>query len=370
LSGREQMQAVTTILHLIPTLSGGGAERQLAMLAVEQAKRGLKVHVGVRRGGMYEEPLRAHGVTVRLLGDCRGLNPILLVRIKAWLEEVRPDVVQTWLPQMDILGGVASLWRSVPWVLSERASAPAFRRSSGATWIRRALGRYAAAVIANSRAGAEYWRNTHPLESRVTIVSNAVDTDAIHAAVPLQSSPDRRKLLLVVGRLDHQKAVDVVLRAIALLPDDGDLRVLVLGDGPLRAQLAQLVEAQQLRSRVQMWPFQKDWWGLLKAADLLVSMSRYEGHPNVVLEAMAAGCPLVVSDIPEHREFLSEQSALLVPPEDSAALAAAIAAALADPPSCHARARSAADRVSGLTIQAAADAYQLIYGQATSERLN
>jgi glycosyltransferase involved in cell wall biosynthesis len=110
-----------------------------------------------------------------------------------------------------------------------------------------------------------------------------------------------------------------------------------------------------------MAPFQRDWWGLLKYASALVSMSRYEGQPNVVLEAMGARCPLVVSDIPAHREFLDEESAILVTPDNPALLAEAIISLLSDPVSAKRRAERAFRYVDGLTIQVAADAYDSVY---------
>jgi glycosyltransferase involved in cell wall biosynthesis len=117
-----------------------------------------------------------------------------------------------------------------------------------------------------------------------------------------------------------------------------------------------------------MLPFKRDWWGLLKAASALVSVSRYEGHPNVVLETIAAGCPLIVSDIPEHREFLNEASALLVPPEDPAALAQAIDNVLRDGQAARRRAGVAEQRLGELSVAAAADAYESVYQRVLQGR--
>jgi len=70
-----------TILHAIPTLGGGGAERQLCMLASEQARRGACVHVAIRRGGVHEPVLKKCGVHIHELGDARSINPRLLLAL-------------------------------------------------------------------------------------------------------------------------------------------------------------------------------------------------------------------------------------------------------------------------------------------------
>lgn len=354
-----------TILHLVPTLEGGGAERQLAMLAAEESRRGARVHIASRRGGFHASALGAHGISMHSLGDHRGPSPRLLLSMNTLLKTIRPDIVQTWLPQMDFLGGMVCLWHGVPWVLSERVSAPAFRRSSALLQTRRLLGRHASAIVANSSAGAGYWRAVAPVAGRVDVIRNAVDVAAIRRTLPAAGdvAHGAAPLLLVVGRLHTQKAVDIVLQAVSRVAARLMFRVLVIGDGPQRASLDEMIRALDLRTRVVMLPYQRDWWGLLKVASALVSMSQYEGHPNVVLESMAAGCPLIVSDIQEHREFLDETAALLVPSRDPGALAHAIVTVLQDEQSARRRAQIAAERLHGLTVEAITDAYERVYRQ-------
>src|SRR6185312_13629982 len=122
------------------------------------------------------------------------------------------------------------------------------------------------------------------------------------------------------------------------------LDVRMIGDGPLSAS-------------VRAEPFRADWWGHLLTAEVFASTSRVEGQPNTVLEAMAAGCPLVVTDLPAHREILDERSARFVPPDDPAALARALREVLADRVSARERARIASTRIEIHTLARTADAY-------------
>lgn len=361
-----------TILHLIPTFEGGGAERQLSMLATEQSRRGWSVHVGIRRGGVNEGLLRSSMVTVHSLGDHRGVNPILLVRIGALIKQIKPDVVQTWLPQMDIVGGTAALLNSAPWIVSERSNGFSIQEFKFQAWVHHRLVRYANAVVANSSNGAEYWRRVLPMDALVFQVANAVDVDVIRNMVTANNESinlSRCKMnILVVGRLIPRKGIDTVIKAVSLMPLTLSVRVLIIGEGPLRGEIEGSIKDAGIDERVSLLPYRQDWWGLLKSASALVSMSHFEGQPNVVLEAMAAGCPLIVSDIPEHREILNGNSAIFVSPNNPAALAAAMISFFSDPASARQRAERASVFVEGMTIQAAADAYELIYEKVIDGR--
>jgi glycosyltransferase involved in cell wall biosynthesis len=243
----------------------------------------------------------------------------------------------------------------------------AFGKNSLLTWLRKQVGRRASAVVANSHTGAGYWRSVLPKNTILKTISNAMDLAAIRSVAPvsLELTQNDQKIVLVVGRLSHQKAVEVVLKAISLLTERGGIRFVVMGEGPQRRELEELIETLEIGDSVVMLPFQSGWWGWLKSAAALVSMSRFEGNPNVVLEAMAAGCPLIVSDIPEHREILTDASASFVPGENSIELAASILKLLADPNSARERAESAKSYVDGLTIQRAAAAYEEVYASVS-----
>ena len=116
-----------------------------------------------------------------------------------------------------------------------------------------------------------------------------------------------------------------------------------------------------LGERVSVAGYREDLWSWMKAASAFVSLSRFEGCPNTVLEAMACGCPLVVSDIPAHRELLDESSALLVNATDPDAIAAALTSTLTDRDAARRRAEVAAVRVESFSIERVAAAYEALY---------
>jgi glycosyltransferase involved in cell wall biosynthesis len=348
-----------TILHVIPTLRGGGAERQLALLAVEQARRGWNVHVALRRRDGCPTAVLESRVQVHELGDLRRGHPMLFARLGSLVRKLEPDVFQTWLVQMDVVGGLVALVARVPWVLTERCSKEAYNEFPLASRARYMLGRRATAVVANSKTGANDWRAVVPPSRSVSVVTNAIDVAAIAGAkaTTLGAGPH----FLSVGRLVHQKAHDVLLKAVALLPRDLHCRTVILGEGEWHDHLSAMIKRLELSARVSLLPYCDDWWGLLKTSCALLNASRFEGQPNVVLEAMAASCPVVVSDIPSHRDVLDENSALFVARDDPQSLASAMNAIITDPQAARDRARRAAERIAGATISATADSYERIY---------
>lgn len=357
------------ILHLIPTLQGGGAERQLALLAIEQAKRGYIVHIGVRRLGVHASSFNATNVFIHLLSDRSGLNLSLFFSIVKLIIKVRPEVVQTWLLQMDLIGGMAALCCFVPWVGTERSSQYGYN-SKGlfiAAFLRKKLFRWAKAIVANSDDGANYWKELFHSGPKITKINNAVNlrffedqaNNVTPAAGDLSLAPYK---VLAVGRLVKSKGLNVLIEAINRMPTAFPINLLIIGGGPLYSDVESLIAEYKLELKIKLLPYDDSWWRELKGASLLVSMSLYEGQPNVVLETMAAGCPLVVSDIPAHREILSPDSALLVPVNDVDGLVAALVNALSDPVSSRFRALNARATIEGFTIEKAADAYDELYG--------
>jgi glycosyltransferase involved in cell wall biosynthesis len=363
------VKSAIRVLHLIPSLGGGGAERQCCLLAREQALNGLQVHVASVAGGSYVPLLKESPATVHRLPAVGNHDPLLLLRLARLIRSLRPDIVQTWLLQMDILGGLAAMGCGAAWVMTERASEPHYRESlKGAA--RRGLGQHADAVVANSVRGAWYWERRGATRPRTYVIPNGVPLDDIAdaPAVAIAEVPEHAPIILFAGRLVDQKNLLVMLEGIGRVLATTGAHAVVCGEGPAHARLLEAIRANGLAGRVHLVGFREDFWSVLKSAVAFVSVSLYEGRPNTILEAMAAECPLVVSDIPEHREFLDADVAWLVDPTDPQAIAAALHHVLADPSEAKERSARARQRVAAFSLASSQAHYHAVYEDVLRQR--
>src|SRR5439155_16208787 len=165
------------------------------------------------------------------------------------------------------------------------------------------------------------------IRGRFRVVPNAVDVGLFHP-----NGAAAEPSLVTGGRLDHQKGIDVLLRALATVRQDrDDVRLDVIGDGPERGAYERLARELGVAAAVTFHGFRPkaELAALMRRASLFVLASRFDNNPCVLLEAQASGLPIVASDVGGIAEIV-EQNGRLVPPERPDALANAILAALAD----------------------------------------
>lgn len=341
------------VLHCIPTLGVGGAERQLVHLVRSMAPLGIESHVAFSDGGPHADALRDAGATLHPLPHRSNYDPRTIGDIRRVIDAVRPDVVQSWLPRMDFLAGAAALTRRVPWVLSERTSGDNYPPNA-LNRIREFLGRRAAAIVSCSRGGEEYWLGRGARE--VHLVPNCVVTPE-RGGEPRDASS-----IVLVGRLSVEKNIPLVLEAMRSL--DG-VTLTICGDGPLRPEIERRIAELGIADRVTLAGWVPDVSARLQRAAAVVSASRFEGRPNAVLEAMACGCPLVVSDIAAHRELLDDETATFFPPKPDA-IANAIRNVLGDRAAAERKAARAQEIVAEWTPDAVARRYRDVYLRVTS----
>jgi glycosyltransferase involved in cell wall biosynthesis len=360
------------ILNVILSLTGGGAERQLALVAPALAHRGHDVHVAFVYGGVHMERLSGSRCTMHRLAVSGKYDPRFLTRFVSLMRRVRPDVVHTWLLHMDIVGGVTARLLGVPWVMSERSARENYPRTL-LSRVRLVVGKWADLIVPNSPGGAEYWTSHGVEPSRIEIVPNFVPRQEIESAELLRDSrvAESDELVLYVGRLSPEKNLMTLIDAMQQVCRERPFaKLAICGEGPLLADLTARARAAGLEERIVFAGFVSNVASWLKRSSAMVAVSLVEGHPNAVLEAMSAGVPVVVSDIPGHRAILGDDSASFVPVDDPGRIAVAIVRTLADRRSAEERAARARELVRSLSLSldGAVTRYEEIYGRVLDGR--
>jgi glycosyltransferase involved in cell wall biosynthesis len=349
------------VLHCIPTLGGGGAERQLTILTHELPRYGWEVHVALFTGGVFEDRLAPATVLHRI--PRWGKHDVgVPFRLAALIGRIRPLLVQTWLTQMDIMAGPAALSRSVTWIAAERSSALAYPAGL-VNYVRALLLPHADAIVANSRGGLCVWKGSQDCQVQRVIPNAVVVPSGVETTIPGLPAGIDVPLVVYAGRLSAEKRLTTLLHAMAEVRRYVPALAVICGSGPMLDELQATVRALSLDDAVIFAGHLSDVASVMRRADVFVSISRFEGLPNAVQEAMVCQAPLVVSDIPAHREFLDEAAAMLVTGDDAGKVAAAIVDCLRDRQAARRRAGEAFRRTSAWSAEVVAGAYDALYRQ-------
>ncbi|MHB8762934.1 MAG: glycosyltransferase [Deferrisomatales bacterium] len=331
----------TKVLFVIHHLEGGGAERVMVRLL-----RGLDrtrfdpVLALIERRGPFLADVPAD-VPVR---DCgrrdHGGSLRWLANLGRIFRDERADVLVSflWFPNVVslLVHAVAGCPGRV--IVSERLTVEGAREGRFTEFARRVslrlLYRRAARVVPNSEAARlQLLRLLGLPADRVVAIPNPVDMDWVRAAGGEGTARAEKDPLQIVamGRLVPQKGFDLLLRAVAGLTEPW--RLTILGEGREAAALRTMAERAGLSDRVSFPGFLSTPYAVLRAADVFVLSSRYEGFPNALLEAMALGLPCVATRCPTGPDELITDGidGLLVPVEDPEGLRSAIARLGADP---------------------------------------
>lgn len=326
------------IVQLIPTLSVGGAERIVALLAREQQAAGHRVTVvvlGASTGSFIEEGLQQDGVEVVFLDKGPGLEVGVVGRLGQALRRLQPDTVHTHLHVLKYLLPTRVVHRpgALVHTIHNMAEDEAVATDRA---VQQVAFRYRVAPVAIGGAVADSVRRVYGLEPAATI-ANGIEVERFagqrseRAAVRAELGvSDDTTMLLAVGRLSMQKNHALLLEAVADSRLDST-HLFIAGDGELRGELEADIAARGLSDRVMLLGIRRDVPRLLAAADAFVMSSRFEGNPLSVMEAMAAGLPILSTDVGCVGELTQGGCGRLVPPGDAEALAEALVDATLDP---------------------------------------
>lgn len=324
------------VLIITDEMEVGGTQRQIVTLArnVDRSRFELTVAYFLNRSFLVDDLERA-GVRVVCVPKKHTIDPAFLWKLRGLLKQGF-DVIHCVSFTGELWGTVAGkLAGRIPLITSVRST---YGWYSSLQWfLKRWVSRSSRCVVANSRSGADLAVAKMGIDRKtVRVVYNGIESPG---GVSTDPEITRRELgvtpgtvfCLFLGRLVPQKNVASLLRAFARLPTAGrNFVLLIAGEGPLFGELEALIHDLGLAGRTKLLGRREDAPRLVASCDLLVQPSLWEGLSNVILEAMAAGKPVVASDMGGRELVVNDVSGLLYPSGDIAALADCLATLIAD----------------------------------------
>jgi GalNAc-alpha-(1->4)-GalNAc-alpha-(1->3)-diNAcBac-PP-undecaprenol alpha-1,4-N-acetyl-D-galactosaminyltransferase len=254
--------------------------------------------------------------------DALGANFRRIRSLRATLRSIAPATVLSFVTHTNVLTLIACTGLRIRVVVSERVDPTGHR--AGAIWgaLRAVTYQHADAVVVQTDHIAQWFRDRLRHPQRVMVIPNPV---VCKPAGSLELEPKSAPFILSAGRLVHQKGFDVLIRAVALAAQPG-LRLTIAGEGPDLEQLQRLAQTLGVGPQVRFVGNVRNLPSLMLTAQAFVLASRYEGFPNVLLEALACGIPTIATSTDGARAILGNgKYGCLVPCDDSAALSRAIA---------------------------------------------
>ncbi len=335
-----------SVLIVVPPTAGGGLERSTSLLLHGFDRDVVRptvvlTHTAAQSSRLIE--MLPADVEVIELGKRGFVDQWRVVgRLGAIYDERRPDAViarATWASALALLARRRARHRPV--VIPTEHVTPDLARQPRNLWLlwmsRRLFPKADAVVAVGQGVGGAVQNAFHIPAARMHIIENAYDaeSDLILAGTEPLGEPfgGVEPVVLFVGRLSYEKGVDDLIRAMALINESSPARLLVIGEGPMRAELEALARDEGIAERVEFAGYVRQPFRQMAAANVMAIPSHFEAFSVVILEAMRSGAAVVAADCDwAPREIIEDgRNGLLVPVADPAALAGAIVRVLGDP---------------------------------------
>lgn len=329
------------IILVISSLQAGGAERVLSEMANYWQGRGhtvALVTLDSTRSDFYPLDSGVRRIGLDLKQDSHNILRAVwnnLLRIKSLrrvVKRLRPQAIISFVDSVNILTILATVGLGVPVIVSERID-PRHHPVRPLWRLLRLLAYpWASAVVVQTKDVYEWMRSEMP-RAKFTIIPNPARSRAPKAISDFQFPPGSN--VVAVGRLAYQKGHDILIKAFAQCAQQfPEWNLVIFGEGKERVALESLASMYGLGSRIILPGIIEEPMDVLQQADIFVLSSRYEGFPNVLLEAMACGLSVIATDCPSGpREIVKDGcNGILVPSNDVDKLAHAMKKLMADLP--------------------------------------
>lgn len=354
------------ILFLTSNLGGGGAERALVNIINHLDRTRFQPHLALfQKQGVFVQDLAPDVLVYEIQPIDHGFLHRSWVRLKAirdLVQNIRPSLIMSTKWQANAIAGLADkLWNFDIGLVMNEQSTPQSSLETDARrrrmWpVAKRLYRQADLIITISEGIAHELESTAQIEpNKMKVIHNPIELP-INEEDPIILPGNKNSdtlIILAAGRLTPLKNFPMLLKASALVSQEHQIELLILGDGPERQHLDDLSRKLNISSQVHFMGFVSNPQNYFAQADIFTLTSNHEGFGNVIVEAMAMGVPVIATDCPYGpREILQGgKSGILVPVDDENALAGAILDLLDQPDKLEHLARAGKSRARDFSIQ-------------------
>ena len=316
------------VLHVINSLRSGGAEKLLEdLLARMNGQEGIQIEVLLLtdKGNVFDKGLREAGIPIYVVPLKSVYNPLNIFYLRRHILKNKYDIVHVHLfPAFYWISfACTALGRNKPkLVLTEHSTYNRRRKYDFfRPFERYVYSKYGRLISISSQTQSNLmqWLKVSDT-TKFIVIENGISIDKFKHATPYEKSnianglKESDKLVIMVARFTEQKDQSTVIKAMLDLPED--IHLLLIGEGPLLDKNRSLADGLGLQNRVHFLGFRDDVPKLLKSSNVVVLSSHWEGFGLAAVEGMAAGKPVVASDIPGLREVVCG-AGLLFRPGDS-----------------------------------------------------
>ncbi len=320
------------ILCFIYSLGPGGAERVMSLLASAWSEKGHQIIIVTYDGD--SSPFYPLHPEIRLIHLRLSRGKIFrrifnhIARVPSFrkvIKETCPDIILSFMSRTNCLVLLSAIGLDIPVIVSERTNPRLIKPGLLYDWLRNRLYSRAKALVTLGSEQADWFK---PITRQTVTIPNPV--------FPCETSGqfiNKKRIVLGVGRLGKEKGFDLLINAFSRIAQAyPDWKLIILGEGPERKNLENLVGRYGISKQVELPGVILNVHEFYNKAAFLVLSSRFEGFPNVVVEALACGCPVVATDcVDTIRDIVTrEYNGLIVPPEDVDALEMAMAKMMKD----------------------------------------
>lgn len=324
------------ILHIISKLPIGGVENQLLLVLKNYNREKFQPFVcSLSDKGEIGKEIEKIGIKVFALNKLKHTFDFSIVKdICNIIKREKIQIVRTHQYHANFYGRIAAKKSKVPCIVASVHNVYTRDKKLHRRIINRFLAKFTDKIIAVSEeVKRDILKYDKIPEDKVQVIYNGVDLNAFNQSFDkkqikkkLGINPDDVPVIGTVGRLTEQKGHIYLLQAILKLKNKfPDIKVLIVGDGPLMDALKSYTSSSGLSKNVIFTGFKRDIPALLSIMDIFVFPSLWEGLPNALIEAMASGKTIIASNLPQIKEVLgSDGLGILVPPKDSDSISQSI----------------------------------------------